>query len=124
MSIRSFTGCYLGHIISEQGVAVDPTKIQVVIEWPPPTTAKEVHGFLGLAGYYRKFICHFGCIAAPLNRLLGKDGFQWNDAAEKSFQQLKKALKSSLVLRLPDFTQQFVIECDASGVGLGAIMLQ
>jgi hypothetical protein len=83
-----------------------------------------VRGFLGLAGYYRKFIRHFGGIAAPLNRLLGKDGFQWNNAAEKAFQQLKEALTSPLVLRLPDFTQQFVIECDASGIGLGAILLQ
>jgi hypothetical protein len=66
---------YLGHIIYKQGVSVDPTKIQVVIEWPPPTTAKGVCGFLGLAGYYQKFIRHFGCIAAPLHHLLSKDGF-------------------------------------------------
>jgi hypothetical protein len=114
----------LGHIISEQGVSVDPTKIQAVIEWPPPTTAKGVRGFLGLAGYYRKFIRHFGCIAAPLHRLLSKDGFQWNDAAEKAFQQLKEALTSPPILRLPGFTQQFIIECNASGIGLVAILLQ
>ena len=66
---------YLGHIISEQGVSVDPAKIQAVIEWPTLTTAKGVRGFLGLAGYYRKFIRHFGSIAAPLTRLLSKDGF-------------------------------------------------
>ena len=77
---------YLGHIISEQGVAVDPAKIQAVVDWPQPTTAKGVRGFLGLAGYYRKFIRHFGGIATPLNHLLGKDGFQWNQAAEKAFQ--------------------------------------
>lgn len=67
---------YLGHIISEQGVSVDPTKIQAVIEWPPSTTAKRVHGFLGLSGYYRKLIRHFTCITAPLHCLLSKDGFQ------------------------------------------------
>ena len=113
---------YLGHIISEQGVSVDPAKIQVVIEWPTSTTAKGVRGFLGLAGYYRKFIRHFGSIAAPLTRLLSKDGFQWNEAAEMAFTQLKEALTSPSILRLPDFTQRFVIECDASGMGLGAFL--
>lgn len=82
---------YLGHVISEQGVSVDPAKIQAVIEWPTPTTAKGVRGFLGLAGYYRKFIRHFGSIAAPLTRLLSKDGFQWNEVAEMAFTQLKEA---------------------------------
>ena len=115
---------YLGHIISEQGVSVDPAKIQVVIEWPTSTTAKGVRGFLGLAGYYRKFIRHFGSIAAPLTRLLSNDGFQWNEAAEMAFTQLKEALTSPSILRLPDFTQRFVIECDASGIGLGAILTQ
>ena len=115
---------YLGHIISEQGVSVDPAKIQAVIEWPPPITTKGVCGFLGLAGYYQKFIHHFGCIATPLTRLLSKDGFQWNEAAKMAFQQLKEALTSPPILRLPDFTQRFVIECDASGIRLGAILLQ
>ncbi|XP_034693910.1 uncharacterized protein LOC117920466 [Vitis riparia] len=115
---------YLGHIISEQGVSVDPAKIQAVIEWPTPTTAKGVRGFLGLAGYYQKFIRHFGNIAAPLTRLLSKDGFQWNEAAEMAFTQLKEALTSPPILRLPDFTQRFVIECDASEIGLGAILTQ
>ena len=96
---------YLGHIISEQGVSVDPAKIQAVIEWPTPTTAKGVRGFLGLAGYYQKFIRHFGSIAASLTRLLSKSGFQWNEAAEMAFTQLKEALTSPPILRLPDFTQ-------------------
>ena len=114
----------MGHIISEQGVSVDPAKIQVLIEWPTPITAKGVRGFLGLAGYYRKFIRHFGSIAAPLTRLLSKDGFQWNEVAEMAFTQLKEALTSPPILRLPDFTQRFVIDCDASGIGLGAILTQ
>ncbi|KAL6322877.1 hypothetical protein AAG906_020920 [Vitis piasezkii] len=115
---------YLGHIISEQGVSVDPTKIQAVIEWPTPTTAKGVRGFLGLAGYYRKFIRNFGCIASPLTRLLSKEGFHWNEAAEMAFKQLKEALTSPPILCLPDFSQPFVIECDASGLGIGAILTQ
>ncbi|XP_061968341.1 uncharacterized protein LOC133691764 [Populus nigra] len=82
---------YMGHVISNQGVSVDPTKIQAVVEWPTPTTAKGVRGFLGLAGYYRKFIRHFGGIAAPLTRLLTKDGFQWSAETDLAFQRLKEA---------------------------------
>jgi hypothetical protein len=115
---------YLGHVISEQGVSVDPSKIVAVLEWPTPTTVKGVRGFLGLAGYYRKFIRNFSTIAAPLNQLLSKDGFKWNDMAEKAFNDLKQALTSPPVLALPDFTQPFVIECDACGVGLGAVLSQ
>ncbi|KAH9779621.1 hypothetical protein KPL71_007762 [Citrus sinensis] len=106
------------------GVAVDPIKIQAVIEWPKPVSVKGVRGFLGLAGYYRKFICSFGSIAAPLTQLLTKEGFHWNEAAEMAFKQLKEALTSPPILRLPDFTQQFVIDCDASGTGVGAILSQ
>ncbi|XP_068636134.1 uncharacterized protein [Aristolochia californica] len=83
-----------------------------------------VRGFLGLAGYYRKFIRHFRSIAAPLTRLLGKDEFQRNDYTEIAFQLLKEALTSPPTLRLPDFTKRFVIECDASGIELGAILTQ
>jgi len=115
---------YLGHIISEQGVSVDPTKIQTVIEWPTPTTTKGVRRFLGLVGYYRKFIRHFGSIAAPLTRLLTNEGFHWNEEADMAFSKLKTTLTSSLVLRLPDFSQGFVVECDASGIRLGAILSQ
>ena len=115
---------YLGHVISEQGVAVSPSKIQVVLEWPTPTTVREVRGFLGLAGYYQKFIRHFGYIAAPLYQLLSKEGFKWNEAAEVPFTKLKEALTSPPVLGLPDFSQQFVIECDASGIRIGAVLTQ
>ncbi|KAK9225705.1 hypothetical protein WN943_010749 [Citrus x changshan-huyou] len=115
---------YLGHIISEKGVAIDPAKIQTVIYWPTPTTTKEFHGFLGLAGYYRKFSRNFKCIAAPLTRLLTKDSFHWNKDAIVAFNQLKTALTSPHVLRLPNFSQRFVIEYDASGIKTGAILSQ
>ena len=77
-----------------------------------------------MAGYYRKFIHHFGSIAAPLTRLLTKEGFQWNEATEMAFKKLKEALSNPPILHLPDFSQQFVIECDASGIGIGAILSQ
>lgn len=115
---------YLGHLISEQGVSVEPSKIAAILSWPTPTTTRGVRGFLGLAGYYRKFIRQFGSIAAPLTRLLSKEGFQWTTEAENSFNHLKAALTSPPVLRLPNFSQPFVIECDASGIGLGAVLTQ
>lgn len=115
---------YLGHLISAEGVAVDPQKVQAVQNWPVPTSAKSVRGFLGLAGYYRKFVRGFGVLAAPLNRLLSKEGFSWNEEALAAFNLLKKALISTPVLRLPNFAEQFVVECDACGDGLGAILTQ
>ncbi|KAJ0668240.1 putative nucleotidyltransferase, Ribonuclease H [Helianthus annuus] len=115
---------YLGHVISSDGVAVDTSKVKAVLEWPTPKNAKGVRGFLGLAGYYRKFIRHFGIIAAPLHKLVGRGPFFWDDAAEKAFQLLKKALTSTPTLGLPDWSQPFTLECDASGLGIGAILTQ
>ena len=114
----------MGHLISLAGVAVDPKKIQTVLDWPIPSSTKAVRGFLGLAGYYRKFIRDFEGIAAPLTRLLTKESFHWTSEAESAFTQLKHALTSPHVLRLQDFSQPFVVECDACGVGIGAISSQ
>ena len=115
---------YLGHQISAQGVSVDPINIQVVLDWPKPTTVKGMCGFLGLDGYYQKFIRHFGNIAAPVTQLLAKESFHWTVVANQAFTQLKEALTSPPVLCLPKFSQQFVVECDANGIGLGAILSQ
>jgi hypothetical protein len=115
---------YLGHRISWEGVAVDPNKINSVQQWPVPTSAKGVRGFLGLAGYYRKFVRDFGSIAAPLTQLLTKDGFRWTIESQEAFLKLKTVLITPPILRLPDFEQPFVVECDASGTGLGAILSQ
>ncbi|KAB5512461.1 hypothetical protein DKX38_029489 [Salix brachista] len=93
-------------------------------EWPTPTTVKGVRGFLGLAGYYRKFVSGFGGIAAPLTQLLTKEGFHWSAEETTTFNQLKQALVSPPILRLPDFTQAFIIESDACGVVIGAILIQ
>ena len=103
---------------------MDPSKIRVVLEWLIPTTTKGVRGFLGLASYYQKFIQQFGSIRAPLNLFLSKDGFHWDDIATTDFHNLKVALTSPPILGLLDFTQPFVIKCDANGVGLGAVLTQ
>jgi hypothetical protein len=117
--------CYLGHIISSQGVSTSPTKIEVIRNWPQPTTVKDLRSFLGMAGYYRKFVPNFGLISKPLTNLLRKDIlFVWTSTTEASFQALKTALASTPVLAIPNFDKTFTVETGASAKGIGAVLQQ
>ncbi|CAN6308396.1 unnamed protein product [Urochloa humidicola] len=118
------TVAYLGHVISNGGVAMDPSKIDAVNTWPVPRTLRALRGFLGLTGYYRKFITNYGVIAAPLTALLKKEAFRWSEDATTTFNNLKAALTTGPVLQLPDFTKEFIVDCDASGSGFGAVLHQ
>lgn len=108
---------YLGHVNSDKGVSVDPTKIISVLQWSLPKNVKGVRGFLGLTGYCRRFIANYGKISKPLTKLTKKDGFSWNFEANAAFEALKGAVISAPVLVYLDFSIPFEIECDASGKG-------
>ncbi|CAL8152611.1 unnamed protein product [Prunus armeniaca] len=115
---------YLGHVLSAAGVAVDPQKIHCIQEWPQPKTLKALRGFLGITSYYRKFVRHYGLLAKPLTDMLKHDSFSWTPSSTHAFTALKQALATTPVLALPDFTQPFVLECDASNTGIGAVLSQ
>ncbi|CAJ2652754.1 unnamed protein product [Trifolium pratense] len=115
---------YLGHLVTGQGVSMDRDKIKAVLEWPIPKNIKQLRGFLGLTGYYRRFIKHYARLAAPLTDLLKKENYNWNAQTELAFQELKAAMTSAPVLALPNFQKPFILETDASGVGVGAVLHQ
>ena len=119
---------YLGHLVSKEGIKPDPKKIQVLLDWPEPKNPEDVRSFLGLATYFRKFVEHFSSIAFPLHQLLKqKRQFFWSEACKKAFFRLKRDLSTAPVLAFPDFqpgAPPFEVICDASEVGVGAILAQ
>lgn len=115
---------YPGHVINEQGVGVDPSKIQCIQDWPLPQTVKALRGFIGLIGYYQKIVQGYGVIAKPLTTLLKNGGFTWNEQTKEDFQLLKKAMINTQVLQLPDFSKSFILETNASYGGIRVVLMQ
>uniref|UniRef100_A0A668AQP4 Gypsy retrotransposon integrase-like protein 1 n=1 Tax=Myripristis murdjan TaxID=586833 RepID=A0A668AQP4_9TELE len=124
---------FLGHVVNQKGVLPDPEKVSAVTDWPVPTTAKQLKAFLGLAGYYRRFVPEFAKVARPLNTLmvgipndkkLGSRPITWSAECQVAFEALKKALTQAPILAYADFNQPFVLYTDASNQGLGAVLAQ
>jgi hypothetical protein len=116
---------FLGHVLSRDGISIDPTKVQEVLDWKAPTTVSEVQSFLGLAGYYRHFIPDFSKIVKPITRLLQKDEkFVWTPKCEEAFHNLWTLLTSTPVLAQPNIEKPFDVYCDALRTGLGCVHMQ
>jgi hypothetical protein len=116
---------FLGHIISEGGISVDPSKVKDVFSWNTPQNVSDIRSFLGLAGYYRRFIEGFSKISKTMIELLAKGKtFEWTLGCKASFQKLKKRFTMTPVLTMPDMEKSFLIYCDASGHGLGCVLMQ
>ena len=116
---------FLGHIVSEEGIRVVPKKIEVIIEWKPPKNVTEVRSFLGLVGYYRRFVKGFSMTTGPMTRLLQKNvKFEWSEKCQVSFENLKALLTEAPVLTQPTYSKEYVIFSDASLNGLGCVLMQ
>jgi hypothetical protein len=116
---------FLGHTISSEGISIDPSKVQEVMDWQPIKLAHQIRSFLGLAGYYRRFIPDFSRIAKPMTELLKKGmKFVWSEACDKAFRKLRELLTSAPVLAQPDNSKPYEVYCDASGTSLGCVLMQ
>ena len=116
---------FLGHVISAHRIVVDPTKVEAMVKWESPKSATEIRSFVGLAGYYRRFIEGFSKIVASLTQLTRKDQpFTWTNKCEESFQELKRKLTSAPILVIPNVRKPFEVYCDASHLELGCVLMQ
>jgi hypothetical protein len=116
---------YLGHVISAEGIVVDPRKVQEVLDWKSPRSVTQICGFLGLAGYYRRFIPNFSKIDKPMTKLLEKEAkFKWSPQCEEVFLTLKQLLTTAPVLAQPDIEKSFDVYCDASSTGIRGVLMQ
>jgi hypothetical protein len=116
---------FLGYVVTPQGIEVDQAKVEAIQGWPVPKTITQVRSFLGLVGFYRHFVKDFSTIVAPLNALTKKGvPFSWGTTQENAFTMLKDKLTHAPLLQLPNFNKIFELECDASGIGLGGVLLQ
>lgn len=115
---------YLGHIISDGTMAPDPSKVAAIKEWPMPRSLSQLRGFLGLTGFYRRFVRNYATLATPLTDLLRQNKFTWNDSAAKAFTELQNHIGADSFLHLPDLSMPFQIETDASAVAIGAVLQQ
>ncbi|XP_047331518.1 uncharacterized mitochondrial protein AtMg00860-like [Impatiens glandulifera] len=115
---------FLGYVVSREGLKVDPSKVLAVNQWPRPSSITEVRSFHGLASFYRRFIPHFSSVTAPITDCMKGVKFFWTDDAEAAFVEIKHRLTSTPILVLPDFSQPFELHCDASKLGIGAVLSQ
>jgi hypothetical protein len=116
---------YLGHVISGEGIVVDPAKVEAIMEWPAPMNVTEVRSFMGLAGYYRRFVEGFSKIANPITELQKKNKkFVWTEKCAEAFRRLKELLTTAPILKVPDMDADFLVCTDASKEGLGRVLMQ
>jgi hypothetical protein len=116
---------FLGHVISPEGIVVNPSKVRDVLDWKPPKSVHQVRSFLGLVSYYRMFILNFSKISKPITKLLKKDTkYVWSKDCDEAFQILKKLLTTSPVLAQPNIAKPFDVYCNASGTSLECVLMQ